>query len=364
MTRQQVRYQKRKLAGLCCYGKCAAEVHEGRTLCSGHLRQMARQVSEMHRNRVAQKLCRDCGARPQFWGNRCVVCRQLLAKDPLPRGARQALRRYREAQAKVQKEKSREIVRVAARKYAAAGTLKKREAEALKLYLGLEDNGWRTYGQVAQLMNVSAERVRQLLLPAKKALLSSLAGKTRWRFTPNRKHFLPSHSWVIKETSSPCEHSEVKILRAQSVVYTAAGLSNVTLQALPVSQCTKCKVEECHIPRRAELHDMLAQALLNQSRTLSGQEIRFLRTVARMNAAEFAERLTVTRQTVQKWEARRVLRFRNESAARAILASLILKTDVSAETFRLPDMILSKDPERPVITAKWVETSGYWQLAS
>jgi hypothetical protein len=107
---------------------------------------MATQVTDIYKRRVEQQLCFQCGVRPQFWGKRCIICRQLVAKDPLPRGARAALRKYRHTQAQCSREQRRETIRDAGRELVARGSLTERQKEALQLYLGLEDNGWRTHG--------------------------------------------------------------------------------------------------------------------------------------------------------------------------------------------------------------------------
>lgn len=83
---------------------------------------------------------------------------------------------YRELEAVSLLAAKRERIRVAGLKLLASDKLKVREAEALVLYLGLEENKWRTHGEVARLMKISSERVRQLLEPSKAALASSLYG--------------------------------------------------------------------------------------------------------------------------------------------------------------------------------------------
>lgn len=83
---------------------------------------------------------------------------------------------YRELEAVSLLAAKRERIRVAGLKLLASDQLKVREAEALVLYLGLEENKWRTHGEVARLMKISSERVRQLLAPSKSALASALYG--------------------------------------------------------------------------------------------------------------------------------------------------------------------------------------------
>lgn len=193
---------------------------------------MVKQVTAIYKRRGEQKLCMRCGKRPQFWCKRCVICRQVVAKDPLPRGAREALRRFRAREAKCLQENSREKVRVDGRRLIAGGTLTEREAEALQLYLGLEDDGWRTYKQVAQLMQVTAERVRQLLLPSKAALALSLAEKIPWRSarrTPKNRARLDS---MIGDASFSSENTQMESLGGEVSTSTRVGRLVVLMNAL------------------------------------------------------------------------------------------------------------------------------------
>lgn len=76
---------------------------------------------------------------------------------------------------------TKENVRAAARRFLAREGLSGRAATALRLYVGLDNPQWRTYEQVAKLMNLTRERVRQLLLTSKIALEVELEGKVPWR---------------------------------------------------------------------------------------------------------------------------------------------------------------------------------------
>jgi hypothetical protein len=51
---------------------------------------------------------------------------------------------------------------------------------------GFDNNRWRTDEEVGDMMNLTRERVRQLLLPSKLALSRALAGTVPWRAL-NRK---------------------------------------------------------------------------------------------------------------------------------------------------------------------------------
>src|SRR5882672_7066834 len=163
-------YEKRKTAGLCSYGGCHANAEPDSTRCRRHLREMSRNSKERYRERVREGICVYCGERPSFWGVRCVICRQRFAKHPLPFGARRALRLYREAEKQRQTELIQVEVRMYVRKLMASGDLNGKHAEAARLYAGVDDGRWRTLSEVGEVMNISKERVRQLLRPSKLGL--------------------------------------------------------------------------------------------------------------------------------------------------------------------------------------------------
>lgn len=98
------------------------------------------------------------------------MCRQFFAKDPLPSGAKRALREFREAERRreaeqVFKKRQRMIVELIN-----TGKVTGKAAEALCLYTGIRTGKRRTYREVGKLMNLSGERVRQLLVCAKDVL--------------------------------------------------------------------------------------------------------------------------------------------------------------------------------------------------
>ena len=322
---------------------------------------MSSQVSGIYKRRKNQQLCCACGTRPQFWGLRCVICRQLFAKDPLPRGARQALRRYRELDAVHQGERDRETVRNAARELVSEGNLTVREAEALVLYLGLEDNGWRTYKEVADLMQVSGERVRQLLLGPKAALAES-GLKVPWRIKkPGRNQRVVVDLLGIDD-NPVCNHGHKKSVQSKPCHYRAPDLPRVILQGLPTVQCTRCDGYNYQIPQPVKLYLGLAKVLLTQSDSLSGKEIRFLRRAAGLSTMELAARLNVSGQTVKTWEALPTLRAANEIAARIVLASLILQTNGSSPSFKLPSVVPNRKREPSIISSEWIETAARWKI--
>jgi hypothetical protein len=91
------------------------------------------------------------------------------------------LRLYREAERLFELEQRQAHARFAIRKLLAAGEVTGDREKALRLYAGLDAGHWRTYQEVGRLMNLSKERVRQLLNPSKAILTRMLAGNVPWK---------------------------------------------------------------------------------------------------------------------------------------------------------------------------------------
>jgi len=167
---QQRQYRRRKGLGLCVESRCCASPELGHTRCHKHLRQIAKSVIRQRNERIAQGICPYCGARPRFWGQRCIICRQFYSSNPLPFGARRALRLYRQAEEQYNAELIQAQLRFAVRKLLASGEVKGKKAEALRLYAGVDDGTCRNYSEVGKKMKLTRERVRQLLKPARSPL--------------------------------------------------------------------------------------------------------------------------------------------------------------------------------------------------
>lgn len=176
-------YEKRKAAGLCGYPGCpaAAPVH---SYCAKHLDAMAERHRRVLHQRKKEGLCTYCGTRPPFWGVYCIICRERFFKNPLPLGARRALRLYRKAEQQFELELAQAQARFEIRKLLASGNITGDYAKALRLYAGTNvsrGSRWRTYQEVGQLMHLSTERVRQLLKPSKIIIADKLSNKVPWR---------------------------------------------------------------------------------------------------------------------------------------------------------------------------------------
>src|SRR5437667_5354003 len=129
-------YEKRKAAGLCTCTGCREEPDVGYTHCPWHLQEMSQRNKKQYKKRIREGLCTYCGTRPGFWGVRCVICRQRFTKHPLPYGARRALRLYREAEEKREREQIEVEARHAVRKLLASGDVNGKHANAFRPYSG------------------------------------------------------------------------------------------------------------------------------------------------------------------------------------------------------------------------------------
>lgn len=223
-TRQRLKsrhqYEKRKAKGLCGYSGCSADAAAGHKYCSRHLAQMSKKNQRRWNSRKRRGICIQCGLRPQFWGVRCVVCRQLFSrnKDPLPVGARRALKLYREAELLFELEQRQVHARFAIRKLLSGGGITGDRARALYLFGGLDTGAWRTQLEVASLMNLSHERVRQLLYHSKLTVSRMLDGEVPWKVStpqghkPVRRKRKPScpvpdaRSPINVKTITACQH--------------------------------------------------------------------------------------------------------------------------------------------------------------
>lgn len=85
--------------------------------------------------------------------------------------------------------------------------------------------------------------------------------------------------------------------------YDIGGLPHVELHGVEVTRCPNCGGETIAIPRIAQLHRVLADALVRQHRMLAPVEIQFLRKHVGLSGADFAQRMGVARETVSRWES-------------------------------------------------------------
>ena len=83
--------------------------------------------------------------------------------------------------------------------------------------------------------------------------------------------------------------------RRENVRYDASGLPGVTLVGVEVSRCAHCGEHEVAIPHIADLHRVLAHAVVRKSSRLTPAEIRFLRRSLGWSGQDFADRRRAAR---------------------------------------------------------------------
>ena len=99
--------------------------------------------------------------------------------------------------------------------------------------------------------------------------------------------------------------------------YVESGLPNVVLLGLEFRTCPKCGEEERVMPRIAQLHRVIAEAVAEKHARLTGAEVRFLRKHLGWSGEDFAKTMGVTPGTVSRWE--------NEKEAMGPVAERLLR---------------------------------------
>ena len=86
--------------------------------------------------------------------------------------------------------------------------------------------------------------------------------------------------------------------------YIECGLGNVWLLGVDVFECLNsiCKDEGVIITQLDQLHDAIACNVASQEQKLLPKEIRFLRTYLGFSGVDFAKYISVSPETVSRWE--------------------------------------------------------------
>jgi len=108
----------------------------------------------------------------------------------------------------------------------------------------------------------------------------------------------------------PCDRcgarlSERKITLEKPYKYALSGLDNLYLAGITVRECSGCGAIVPIIPRLGELHRAVAKELLGRQARLTGNELRFLRKNAGIQAAQFAVLLGIDPATLSRFETGR-----------------------------------------------------------
>lgn len=132
---------------------CETPLAAGRCHCQAHLDSMLAFSLAQRAGRVKAKLCIDCGKNPQWWTQRCVLCR-IAKPGSLPPPALKALRQYRRFESiDERRAQATEIVNHIA---------DARVRLILTMRHGLDDGEDRTLEEIGARLGVTRERVRQI----------------------------------------------------------------------------------------------------------------------------------------------------------------------------------------------------------
>ncbi len=99
-----------------------------------------------------------------------------------------------------------------------------------------------------------------------------------------------------------CDCGAEMVANRETYHYLECGLPRVWLDGAEVRRCASCGEEELVVPRLAELHRVLARAVLAKPGRLTGVEVRFLRKSVGWSATDLARYIGVTKHAVSRWE--------------------------------------------------------------
>lgn len=108
----------------------------------------------------------------------------------------------------------------------------------------------------------------------------------------------------MKDNNIVCFNCLSKNLKAkkQDYKYVESGLDNVILKDISVYECPDCGDVVPEIPCVERIHELIAKNIINKEGRLTGQEIRFLRKQLGITAVEMANKLSVSKTTLSRWE--------------------------------------------------------------
>ena len=153
---------------------------------------------------------------------------------------------------------------------------------------------------------------------------------------------------------APGSHSETTM--RESYRYMECGLDNVVIEGIDIVIDDAGEQVYC-IENVTSLHKIIAHALITQEQSVSGKELRFLRTEMGLTQEQLAQILNVARGTINRWETQRDrINPTAEFLVRMLVAEkLDLDPRMSVEEMagrciwkaeRVPIRIEGSDPER------------------
>lgn len=84
--------------------------------------------------------------------------------------------------------------------------------------------------------------------------------------------------------------------------YIDCGLKNIYLKDIEIKRCHTCGEEDLVLTNVEDLHNLIALELAMQPERLRPEEVRFLRTHLGFSGVDFAKLISVTPETISRWE--------------------------------------------------------------
>ena len=148
--------------------------------------------------------------------------------------------------------------------------------------------------------------------------------------------------------------------RAETYLYAESGLPNVVLVGVDVRRCPKCGAFEVLIPRVAELHRVIAKAVIHKPARLAGAEVRFLRKHLGWSGADFAAHMGVDPTTVSAWENER----KPFGTSSDRLLRLMVARQAPVEDYSLDELTRIADVQEPSRKVEVRSKDHGWQIAA
>jgi putative zinc finger/helix-turn-helix YgiT family protein len=101
-----------------------------------------------------------------------------------------------------------------------------------------------------------------------------------------------------------CESKKKLKPKVQNLKYEASGLDNIVIHDAKVYQCANCGERYIQYGKHDEIDAAVADALLKKKKSLTGKEIRFLRTWKGYSGQRFARLLNASPAHLYRLEAK------------------------------------------------------------
>jgi len=156
-----------------------------------------------------------------------------------------------------------------------------------------------------------------------------------------------------------CREAETKTT-TENHLYVESGLPNVVLVGVEVRRCPKCGTFEVLLPRVAELHRVIAKAVILKPARLSGAEVKFLRKHLGWSGADFAAHMGVDPTTVSAWEHER----KPFGTSSDRLLRLMVARQTPVEDYSLDELMKISDVQEPARRVEIRAKDHGWQIAA